>query len=73
MPRPALALLVARITGTDDPDLAVTFDDLAEFASALYRRSHFHSENLQFLRKLSDNKTPTTPHLLQITPFRGAP
>ncbi len=42
MPRSALALLVARITGTDDPDLAVTFDDLAEFTSAFHRRSDFH-------------------------------
>ena len=38
----ALALFVACITGTDDPDFAVTFDDLAEFASAFHRRSDFH-------------------------------
>jgi hypothetical protein len=38
----ALTLFVACITGTDDPDFAVTFDDLAEFASAFHRRSDFH-------------------------------
>ena len=38
----ALALFVACITGTDDPDFAVTFDDLAEFTSAFHRRSDFH-------------------------------
>jgi len=38
----ALTLFVECITGTDDPDFAVTFDDLAEFASAFHRRSDFH-------------------------------
>ena len=38
----ALTLFVACIAGTDDPDFAVTFDDLAEFASAFHRRSDFH-------------------------------
>ena len=38
----ALTLFVACITGTDDPDFAVTFDDLAEFTSAFHRRSDFH-------------------------------
>ena len=42
LPGSALALFVASITGTDDPDLAVTFDDLAEFTSAFHRRSDFH-------------------------------
>ena len=38
-----LALLVARIAGTDDADRPVAFDDLAEFASALHRSSYFHN------------------------------
>ena len=38
-----LALLVARIAGTDDADRSVAFDDLAEFASALHRSSDFHN------------------------------
>jgi hypothetical protein len=38
-----LALLVARIPGTDDADRSVAFDDLAEFASALHRSSDFHN------------------------------
>jgi hypothetical protein len=38
----ALTLFVACIAGADDPDFAVTFDDLAEFASAFHRRSDFH-------------------------------
>jgi len=41
-PGSALALFVACIAGADDPDLAVTFDDLAEFTSAFHRRSDFH-------------------------------
>jgi hypothetical protein len=39
---------VTRITRTDDPDLAVTFDDLAEFTSALHRRSNFHFSTPKF-------------------------
>ena len=44
----ALTLFVACITGTDDPDFAVTFDDLAEFASAFHRRSDFHFFSPEF-------------------------
>ena len=62
--RSALALFVTRITRTDDPDLAVTFDDLAEFTSALHRRSNFHFSTPKFywfcLKKL-------------VHPFRPAP
>ena len=39
---------MTRITRTDDPDLAVTFDDLAEFTSALHRRSNFHFSTPKF-------------------------
>ena len=42
VPGSALTLFVACIAGTNDPDLAVTFDDLAEFTSAFHRRSDFH-------------------------------
>ena len=37
-----LSLFVAGITGTNDPDDAIAFDDLAVFASALDRSSDFH-------------------------------
>ena len=39
---------MTRIAWTDDPDLAVTFDDLAEFTSALHRRSNFHFSTPKF-------------------------
>ena len=38
-----LTLLVARIARANDADDAVPFDDLAELASALDRRSDFHA------------------------------
>ena len=41
-PISALTLLVARITRADHTDRPVALDDLAKFASALYRRSDFH-------------------------------
>ena len=43
-----LALFVACIAGTNNPDFAVTFDDLAEFASAFHRRSDFHFFSPEF-------------------------
>ena len=41
---------MAGIAGANDPDDAVTFDDLAEFASAFHRSSDFH--NSTFLPEL---------------------
>ena len=55
--RSALALFVTRITRTDDPDLAVTFDDLAEFTSALHRRSNFHFSTPKNLMVLFKNNS----------------
>ena len=56
------------IPRTDDPDFTVTFDDLAEFASALHRRSYFHflspekllvSVNFLFIHRLHQPRSVT--------------
>ena len=46
------------ITGTDHIDHAPTFDHLAVFASALYRRSHFHSEFSPIFAKIKRQQNP---------------
>ena len=49
------------IPGANDPDHAVAFDDLAEFASALYRSSDFHLFSVRcLLFSLTKNKNPVS-------------
>ena len=48
------------IAGADHIDHTPAFNHLAVFASALYRRSHFHSENLHCVQYSGNNKTPTS-------------
>ena len=68
-----LTLLVTRIPGADDPDRAVTLDDLAKFASALYRCPHFHDSTSLSLESffLSAESAETNTSRAPPRPSRG--
>jgi hypothetical protein len=55
----ALTLLVTCVTGADDTDRSIAFDNLAEFTSALDRRSDLHFIPLFLSLSFQVNTKPT--------------
>jgi hypothetical protein len=64
---------VTGIAGADHIDHTPAFNHLAVFASALYRRSHFHSENLHCSIFRQQQNPDFIPAFQKLHPFEVLP